>query len=236
MARLTRQQLRTDELESRLTAFSAFFVVNRKKIALGSAAALLAMAVIVGAVFYVRGRQTQASEAFSKALEAFHAPVTPIAPAGYVGPTFPTDEAKFTDALQKFQDVAGQYSRYTPGPLARYYAALCLEELGQQSEAEKEFSAIAQQQSGDVAALAKIALANIYQQTDRAAEAEKHYRELENNPTASVPKVAAQIALADLLRASNPQQALEIYKQIVQENPDTAAADVANQRMEDLAQ
>ncbi|OFW10673.1 MAG: hypothetical protein A3H27_11255 [Acidobacteria bacterium RIFCSPLOWO2_02_FULL_59_13] len=236
MARLTRHQLRTDELESRLTAISAFFVVNRKNIVLGSAAALLVIAVIVGAIFYVRGRQGQASEAFSKALEAFHAPVTPVAPAGYVGPTFPTDEAKYTAALQQFQDVAGQYSRYAPGPLARYYAALCLDELGKQAEAEKEFSAIAQQQSGDVAALAKMALANIYQQTDRAAEAEKYYRELESNPTASVPKVAAQFALADLIGASNPPQALEIYKQIVQENPDTSAADLAKQRMDALAQ
>lgn len=236
MARLTRHQLRTDELESRLTAFSAFFVQHRKRLIWSGAAALPAAAIVLGVVFYIRGQQAKAGDAFAKALETFHAPVTPTPPPGLTVPTFKSPEEKYTQALQQFQEVAGQYARYTPGHLSRYYAALCLQGLGKQSEAEKEFRSIAQQESAELAALAKLSLAGMDQQRGRVEEAEKQYRELEKNPASTVPKPTVQIALADLLRGKNPQQALEIYKQIARDYPDTAAGEVATKRVDELAQ
>lgn len=203
---------------------------------MGGAAALLASAVVVGGIFYLRRQQAQAGEAFAKALATFHAPVTDSPPPGATSPTFKSEEEKYTEALKQFQEVAVQHSRHVPGRLSRYYAALCMQKLGKLSEAEQELRSIGQQESPDVAALAKMALADVYQQTDRAEEAEKLYRELENTPAATVPKATVQIALADLLRAKNPQHALELYKQIAQQYPDTAAGELATQRVDALTQ
>ena len=75
--------------------------------------------------------------------------------------------------------------------------------------------------------MSKMTLARIYQQTSRAADAEKIYRELESRPTTLVPKPAVQIALAELYQKTNPSQATALFQQIEKDYPGTTAADQA---------
>jgi tetratricopeptide (TPR) repeat protein len=83
--------------------------------------------------------------------------------------------------------------------------------------------------SGDknVAALAKMALANYYRANNRLADATRLYKELADHPTDTVSKPAAQLAMAEMYESTDPQQATSIYEQIQKENPNSAAAQTA---------
>ena len=101
---------------------------------------------------------------------------------------------------------------------------------------EKDFQALAQGRDKNLASLAKLGLAGIYEITNRTSEAEKIYKELEENPTETVPKATALIARADLYKQTAPQQASSLYQQVVKEYQGTPAADYASQMLTQLPQ
>lgn len=234
MARLTRQELRKDEFATRFAAFQEFFLQNQRTIVIGTAAVAVALGIALGGTYYVRSRETRASYAFAQALAAFHAPVGQNVPptASPNTPHFKTAEEKYQQAYKQFSEVAGRYSLLSQGKFARYYAALCERDLGKMSEAEKELSAVAAGRDRDLAALAKMALAGVYEQTSRNEQAEKLYQELVNHPTNTVPKATSQLALAELYQKTKPAEATELYKKIQTEYPGSAAAGMASKMLQ----
>jgi lipopolysaccharide biosynthesis regulator YciM len=91
--------------------------------------------------------------------------------------------------------------------------------------------------SGDkeLASIAKLALATLYGNTNRAKDAVTIYQELISKPTVSVSKVTAQLQLAELYRTSNqPLDAKRLYEQIKKDNPTTEAGQMATQKLAEL--
>ena len=234
MARLTRHQLKQDELSTRLAVIQEFFLQNQKNIAIGTAVVAVALGITLGGFLYVRSREARAGNAFALALVTFHAPVAQAPPPNSSpnAPHFKTEDEKYQQAYSQFTEVAGRYSNFSQGKLARYYAALCERELGKSAEAEKELSAIASGRDRELAALAQMALAGVYEQTGRNEQAEKLYRELENHPTNTVPKAAIQLALAELYQKTKPAEATALYKKIQTEYPGSAAGSMASKMLQ----
>ena len=71
---------------------------------------------------------------------------------------------------------------------------------GDNAGAEQNFKDVASKGNRDLSALAKLALASLYGQTNRTKDAVAIYQELINKPTASVSKVTAQLQLANFIR------------------------------------
>lgn len=237
MARLTRRELKTDTLATRLTAVTEFFLQNRKSFAVGGAAFLLLLAAGWGGSLYLRSRQAQAAEALGQALAAYHGFVSPTPPPGLNARSFKTAKEKYEEAQKQFAAVAVRFPRFSQGRWARYYAALCQRDLGNLSEAEKELSPIAQESDPELAAQAKMALAGIDQQSGRREEAEKLYQELlKGRPAATVPKATIQMALAELYQQTDPLRALEIYQQMAKEYSGTAIGDVVTDMLKNNPQ
>ena len=197
--------------------------------------AALAVAVAIGGFFIYRSRQNKASSAFALALVAFHAPVTQTPPPDAKQLTFKSDAEKYQQALKQFSEVAGSYSWSAQGRYARYYTALCQRALGNDAEAEKELKSVADGRDAELAALAKLALGGLYEQTGRADQAEQIYRDLENHPTVTVPKATVELARADLYQRTKPTEAKALYLQIQKEYPGLAAGDAATKMLEDTA-
>ena len=231
MARLTRHELKKDEFADRLATVRHLFTENRRKVVLGGGTALGVVGLSLAVFLYWSSQQAKASDAFSTALTTYHAPVVPTPPQGTTRQLFKTREEKYKEALRQFTEVSGQFRRRSVGRWSRYYAALCQRELGNSAAAEKELAAIAGESDPDLAAMSKMALASLYQQTSRPADAEKIYRELESRPTTLVPKPAVQIALAELYQKTNPSRATALYQQIEKDYPGTAAGDQASKML-----
>jgi hypothetical protein len=157
------------------------------------------------------------------------APNEPAAPGEI---TYVDQKNKFTDAAKKFTDVADHFSHTRPGQVARYYAALSLEQIDRNDEAEKDFKAVESGSDEGLAALARFQIAQIYDKTGKAADAVKLYQQLADKPNLFVPKAVVLLALADHYSATDPTQAAKLYNQVKSEFPDSAAAQEAEQRLQ----
>jgi predicted negative regulator of RcsB-dependent stress response len=96
--------------------------------------------------------------------------------------------------------------------IAQYYLASQAADKGDLPQAEKRFRLVADSGERDYAALANLALAQIYQSEGKVADAEKLVRSVMDHPTALVSKEQATITLARLVAPSNPQEARKLLE------------------------
>jgi len=136
--------------------------------------------------------------------------------------------------MQKFIKVADKYPSTNPGKLARYYSALCLENLDRHNQALEELKKISGGGDKELAAMAQYQMAIIYSRTGKPDDAVKIFRALADKQSALVPRPLVLLELAGVLRSSNPKEAAGIYQQIKKEFPDTSIADQADRGLDTL--
>lgn len=226
--------MKQDDLSATVAGVQEFFLTNQQKITKFGGIAALAVAVVVGGLWISSSRQTRASDEFATALATYHAVVSETKPDKVAGFYFKTDKERYEEALKKFQAVASSYSWTSTGKYARYYAALCERGLGNNSQAEKDLNEVAG--SDETGSLARMALAGVYEQSGRAADAEKIYRDLKDHPTTTVPASTANIALAELLQKTKPAEAKAIFQQLEKDYSGKAAGDIATKALQGSAQ
>ena len=213
---------------------------HRASLTRGAVIAVLVLALGAGSWWFWDYRNQQASAALAKAMTAYQAPVIPpgSAPEGQQPPvSFPTEQDRSNAAHSQFQEVANRYGLTKSGQVARYMAATTAIDLGDTKNGEAELSKVAGSGNADLAALAKLALAGVYRNTNRPQDALRTYQDLVNHPTASVSKTMAQVELASLYEEiGQPAEATKLYGQILKSDPRSAAAMIAQQRLETLKQ
>ncbi len=93
--------------------------------------------------FYVDRQTVEASAAFDTAMKAYQGRIGSAPdPADPNEPVYADEPTRVQDALQKFTKVADKYPRTNPGKLARYYSALCLEDVERHNQALEELKKI----------------------------------------------------------------------------------------------
>src|SRR5258708_29287506 len=157
------------------------------------------------------------------------------APAEPNEPFYPDEPARVRDASQKFTKVADKYPSTNPGRLARYYSALCLEDLERHNQALEELKKISGSRDKELAAMAQYQMALISARTGNTEDAVKAFRALADKQSALLPRPLVLLELAGLLRNANPKEAAGIYQQIKKEFPDTAVADQADRGLDTLS-
>lgn len=208
MDRLSRKELKTDRFAVEVQHSVEYMADHRRQVVRwgGIALAVLAAGLIV--YFYRQYTHSVRQDALFSALQVQNANVGP-APNEFTL-TFPTQAEKDTAAQKAFTDVAAKYSGSDEGNIAQYYLAINAIDQGKAAEAEKRFKEVADSGNKDVAALAKLALAQIYGSEGKIAEGESLLRPLIDHPTATVSKDQATFALAHLLAKSKPQDARKL--------------------------
>ena len=176
-------------------------------------ALVVAVAAIVGGYTLFQHRTAAAETAFGAAMQTYQ---TALANASQPTPpgmkTFPDAKTRAAAANAQFVQVADQYGMLKAGKLAAYFAGLTYSDEGQNGPAEEELKKAAGSWDSGVAALGKMALAQLYQQTGRDAQAMDLYNELAKGTSATVPATEAQLQLASLYEAEGkPDEARKIY-------------------------
>ena len=195
---------------------------------------IIAVVVLVGgatALVTWNLRSTAAESALSAALDAYNAPLAqPGAPAESGVYSTASDRSKA--ANQQFAAIAAQYGWLPEGAKAHYFAGVTFEELGQTASAETELKAAAGSWDRNLANLAKLALAGLYHQTARDAQAIDVYNALVAKPSETVSASVAQLDLADLYAASGKQdQARALWAKVKDADKDGAAGSIAAQKL-----
>lgn len=200
---------------------------------------VVVLAIVLGYYgwhFYIDRQTAQASVEFDGAIRAYQGRIGPAAPgADPTEPSYPDEKARAQDALSKFTKVADSYSSTNPGKLARYYAALCLEDLERQNQALEDLKKISGSSDKELAAMAQYQMGIIYARTGKTEDAAKLLRSLADKPTVLVPRPLVLLELARDLRDSNPKEATNIYQQIKKEFPDTNIAEQADRGLESIS-
>ena len=226
----TRHALKQDKLIQVTATGVDWLSENRRRaVRLLVPAVVVLAAIVVGLVIYNQ-RSTAADLAFGQAMDLYN---TPLAQAGQPAvpgaTTFSSVAERAKAANQRFVDVTKRYGSLGAGTRARYFAGLTFMEMGQNGNAESALKEVADGHNSDMGALAKVALASLYQQTGRTSEAVVLYQQLIAKPTSTVPANAAQLQLAALYQITNPAQAKRIYAQL--KNDKSAAGEIAAQQL-----
>ena len=227
----TRRQLKEDKFAETAQGAAQWATSHRRLLiwAIG-----LLVIVVLGTTGFVTWRNRkveQGNDDLAAALRVLNAPLAGQGlPTGDT-PTFNTAADRGKAAEKKFREIEDKYSVVGPGKIAHYLRGAALLQSGDAAGAEQEIKTAADSGDKDLAALAKMALAGIYRNSHRQAEAVKIYKDLADHPTASVSKATAQLALAEIYETTDPQQATAIYHQLQKDDPNSMAARQAAQKL-----
>jgi len=241
LARLTRHELKQDELLTTVEEFEDFTKKHRREIVVVVVGVILLAGAVYGFRFWSERQESECNALLGTALKTFHASVGSPSPDLFGGgqdqanPTFPTAQAKYKKALEQFDNLVRRFPRQKAAGIARYHAGLCQAELGDQAAAIKTLQEASRTSDQSISSLAKLALAGELVRASKLDDAAKLYRELQDHPTATVPRATAMLALADAYRQSQPAQARKLYEQMEKEfGSNTYLAATVKQQIESL--
>jgi tetratricopeptide (TPR) repeat protein len=236
----TRHQLKQDAF-SRVTLGAAektahWSVEHRNTLAVAGIAAVVIVAAVVGGWYYLSGQDEKASFDMSQAVRTLDAQLrTAGTPPQPDFPSFTSAKERSEAAKKQFQAIVDKYPHTRTADMAHYFLGVTSATAGDNAAAESDFKAVVSTGSKDLSAVAKLALAALYGNTNRTKDAVALYQELINQPTASVSKTTAQLQLAELYQASNqPLDAKRLYEQIKKDNPGKEAEQMATQKLAEL--
>jgi predicted negative regulator of RcsB-dependent stress response len=229
----TKAALKHDQFVDTTTHGLDWVSENRQTVIVGAAALVLVILLAIGGSALYNYRSEAASSAFGAAMQDYQ---TPLAQPGQPVPpgtkTYPSIAARAKAANAEFVAVADKYSFTSVGKVALYFAGLTEVEAGENASAESTLQKVASGWNGDLAALARLSLAQLYRQTGRDPQAIDLYNELSVKPTSTVPAGLAQLQLAELYEAEGkPEAAKKIYAQLKDKDAKSPAAQIAAQKL-----
>ncbi len=242
MDRLTRHELKQDELKESLDQLEQYFTAHLKEIVTVAILAIVVVGSAVGMKYYLSQQESNANLDLASALRTFQAYVGTVAPGSMPAGTesYPTTAERNKAALLKFNAIVAKY-RLFPRPkavgIALYHAGLCESLLGNTTVAINTLQEASRDGDRDIASLAQLALADEFLQSGKTQEADKIYQNLADHPTLTVPRATALMALADSMKSSQPARARQLYDQIRKEfGSEPAVAQILREEMADLPQ
>lgn len=222
MARLTRQQLKRDKIQTVYEQYEQWAREHYREVLWAVGAAVVVSGLVIGVKRLDQRRDEAANAALGAGLDTFHAYVG-AAPPGALGASetsYPTAEAKYKKALGQFLDAStakgldAVLPRSRASTLALYYAGLCQAQLGNDAGAMKTFDDVAGDSHADLASLGRFAKAGELVKTGKRAEGVKLYDELAAHPTSSVTRDMALWAKAQALASTDPAGARAVFAQL----------------------
>jgi tetratricopeptide (TPR) repeat protein len=236
----TRRQLKEDKF-SKATLQVAEQTVHwsaehKGKVITGAVVVVLIVAVVLGGFYYLNMQDQKASVEFSKAVQTLGEPIRAAGmPPQPDYPSFASAHERATEAHKQFQAIADKYPHTHASDFAHYFLGVTSSQLGDYDAAERELKPVTEYRNAEVAALAKMALASVYRNTNQNKDAEDLYNQLIQKPTNTVSKSSAQIQLAETYVADNkPSDAKKIYEQIQKDAPQSEAAQFASNKLQEL--
>jgi TolA-binding protein len=211
-------------------------VEHQNKLIVGAVALIALVALGFGGWYYTNSQDEKASLNFGAATRTMETPVRPAgvpAQPGYE--SFASSQDRATAARKQFQAIIDSYPHTKTAEMARYFVGLTSSQLGDNATAERNLQQVAGSSRKDLSALAKFALASVYQAEKKDSQAVDLYKQLIDKPTDTVSKATAQLALADFYQThQKPDEAKRTYEQIAKENPASEAARLAQQKTAQL--
>jgi predicted negative regulator of RcsB-dependent stress response len=208
--KLTRKELKSDKFALEVQHSVEFVSQHRQQMIQWVVGAVAVVVIVIG-IFWYRSYQHNARQ------EALHAAL--LIQNSTVGPSqseyvvsFPTTQARETAVVKAWRDLATKYSGTEEGDIAEFFLGTNAADLGNLPEAAKHLQAAIDSGNGPYASEAKLALAQIYAGEGKLNDGVQLIQSVIDHPTVVVSKDAAILALADLIKTSDPQRARKLVE------------------------
>lgn len=207
---LTRKELKTDQVAE--AAASAFNWSSHHTGLLKRYGAIAGVVIVVGlgVLFYTRSQASARQEALTHAMQVADATTGPTAQEYVLH--YNTDLEKEKAVVDAFNGVASKYSGSDEGSVADMLLAAAAADKGDLAGAERRFKNVVDHGPKAYAAMARLSLAQVYQAQSKNGGAEKLLREAIDNPTSTVSKEQATLALGTLLTPTKPADARKLLE------------------------
>jgi tetratricopeptide (TPR) repeat protein len=236
----TRHQLKQDKF-SRTTIQVAektvhWTVDHKNKLIVASVLIVVLVAAALGSWYYLERQDEKASADFGKATLVLDTPVRPPGmPPQPEYPSYASSKERATDARKQFQAVIDKYPHTRAADFSHYFLGVTAASVGDNATGERELKTVAGYHNEDLSALAKLALAGVYRNTNRTKDAIDLYKQLIDKPTRTVGKTAAEMELAQTYEAAGlTVEAKKQYEQIQKDAPQSQAAQLASAKLQEL--
>jgi predicted negative regulator of RcsB-dependent stress response len=203
-----KEQLEHDQFTDSVSSALHYASSHKQRLIQWAIAAAVVVALVAAAVWFNSYRRAQRQRDLQAAFAIVDAQV---GPANEYTKTFATQDLKTRASIKALSAVVAKDGGTAEGYLAQYYLGTLKAQQNDLKGAEADLRTAASS-SSDSAALAKIALAQVYLSSNRLPEAQELLRSLVNKPTDLVSKEQAQVLLAQLDASSNPQRAKQILQ------------------------
>lgn len=227
----TRHALKGDKFVQATKTSVTWVSGHRSGILRWAISAAVVIVLGVASLIFWNLRSTSADTALGEALDTYSASLAlPGAPPQKGVSATSAERSKA--ANQQFAAVAKQFGWLPAGAKAHYFAGITDQELGQTAAAENELKTAADSWDHNLSNLAKVALASLYHQTGRDAQAIDLYNAIIAKPSETVSAGVAQLNLADLYVATGKQdQARAIWAKLKDADKEGAAGSIAAQKL-----
>jgi len=196
------------------------YLSEHRKEAVRYGGIVLALIVVIAAVFYYRTSQVSVREQILG--EAIALSNAPVGQAASGGPNFPTQAAKDTAVTKAFTKLAADYNGTKEGYIAEYFLAAEALDAGKVDDARKKDQDVADHADANYASLAKLALAQLDFAENKTADAEVLLKGLMDHPTDLVSKAQATFTFANIIAPTRPEEARKLYTQLAGEKSDVS--------------
>ena len=220
-----KEQLQHDHFTDTVSEVVSYASEHRQELIRWVSIAVAILVIAGGAFWYATYRNSVREQDLNSAFAVADRPVGPAAPGVN---TFATQDAKDQAVTKAFSEVIAKDGGSKQGLIAEYYLGTLKAKKGDTKGAETNLSHVADS-SSEVAPLAKIALAELYSGDNKLPQAQSLLQSLINKPTDLVSKAQAQILLARLDEATNPQRAKQLLQSVTKENKDPVVGRVVQQ-------
>ncbi len=236
MRSYTRHQLKQNAFAETTVDTISWAVEHRSKLIIAGIVLVALVGLLLGGWAFNNYRDQQARQELAAAISKYSAPIRPEGtPATPDVLSFASAQERAKTANAEFARIADKYSFTESGTLARYFEGLTFRDLGDAAQAEKQLREVTDSRHKEPASLAKLALASLYADTNRAQQAIAIYKDLIDHPTMSVGKATAQFQLASLYESTQqPGEAAKLYQQMQKESPTGPSGQLATQRLRAL--
>jgi predicted negative regulator of RcsB-dependent stress response len=227
----TRHALKKDSFVQATASSVSWVSGHRSGLVRWAIIGVVVLAIVVGGLVFWNMKSTAADSALGAAMDTYDGPLAqPGAPAE--AGVYNNAKDRSTAANKQFQGVAQQYGWLPEGAKAHYFVGITDQELGQTAAAETELKTAADGWDKNLSNLAKLALAGIYHQTNRDAQAIDIYNALVAKPSATVSASVAKLDLADVYASQGKQdQARKLWAEVKDSDKTGAAGQIASEKL-----
>ena len=234
-AKITRREIKRDELATTIGTLADIFEHNRRTLGIVAGVLLLLTLAVTGGVWFSHKREIDAQAALAAAQKAVsEQSAEEAAPGKSETPRYATRRERFQDVLRLADQVLSEHPSSTAARWASYYKAVALKELGSHDDALKELTPlISATQDEFVSASARVLQAQIQEAKGDLAGAAEAYANLAASAPARFPVDLALINQARLLDAQGKkEEALEVYRRVSQDFPESPFAGEASRHVQ----